>query len=41
MSERDVQDVIDGFRDSARRSVEAGVDVIEIHAAHGIFFALS
>jgi 2,4-dienoyl-CoA reductase-like NADH-dependent reductase (Old Yellow Enzyme family) len=35
MSAQDVQDVINGFRESARRSVEAGVDVIEIHAAHG------
>jgi 2,4-dienoyl-CoA reductase-like NADH-dependent reductase (Old Yellow Enzyme family) len=35
MSAKDIQDVIDGFRDSAKRSVEAGVDVIEIHAAHG------
>ncbi len=35
MSEQDVQDVINGFRDSAKRAVEAGVDVIEIHGAHG------
>ncbi|KAH7364827.1 NADH-dependent flavin oxidoreductase-like protein [Rhexocercosporidium sp. MPI-PUGE-AT-0058] len=35
MSAKDVRDVIDGFRDSARRAVEAGVDVIEIHGAHG------
>ncbi|KAL2060333.1 hypothetical protein VTL71DRAFT_9728 [Oculimacula yallundae] len=35
MSAKDVQDVIDGFRDSARRAVEADVDVIEIHGAHG------
>ncbi|TVY27916.1 putative NADPH dehydrogenase [Lachnellula hyalina] len=35
MSARDVRDVVEGFRDSARRAVEAGVDVIEIHAAHG------
>ncbi|KAH6704043.1 NADH-dependent flavin oxidoreductase-like protein [Leptodontidium sp. MPI-SDFR-AT-0119] len=35
MSAKDVKDVIDGFRDSARRAVEAGVDVIEIHGAHG------
>ncbi|TVY37075.1 putative NADPH dehydrogenase, partial [Lachnellula occidentalis] len=32
---QDVRDVVDGFRDSARRAVEAGVDVIELHAAHG------
>jgi 2,4-dienoyl-CoA reductase-like NADH-dependent reductase (Old Yellow Enzyme family) len=35
MSAQDVQDVINGFRDSAKRSVDAGVDVIEIHGAHG------
>ncbi|EKD20677.1 uncharacterized protein L3040_006397 [Drepanopeziza brunnea f. sp. 'multigermtubi'] len=35
MSVRDVQDVVDGFREGARRAVEAGVDVLEIHAAHG------
>ncbi|KAK0108629.1 hypothetical protein ONS95_003422 [Cadophora gregata] len=35
MSSQDVRDVIDGFRDSARRAVEGGVDVIEIHGAHG------
>ena len=28
MSVQDVQDVMDGFRDSAKRAVEAGVDVI-------------
>ncbi|QSZ31596.1 hypothetical protein DSL72_001163 [Monilinia vaccinii-corymbosi] len=31
----EIQDVICGFRDAARRAVEAGIDVIEIHAAHG------
>lgn len=35
MSAQDVKNVIDGFRDSARRAVDAGVDVIEIHGAHG------
>jgi len=35
MSAQDIVDVITGFRDSARRAVEAGIDVIEIHAAHG------
>jgi 2,4-dienoyl-CoA reductase-like NADH-dependent reductase (Old Yellow Enzyme family) len=35
MSMKDIQDVINGFRDSARRAVDAGVDVIEIHGAHG------
>jgi 2,4-dienoyl-CoA reductase-like NADH-dependent reductase (Old Yellow Enzyme family) len=35
MTGQDIQDVINGFRDSAKRALEAGVDVIEIHAAHG------
>ena len=35
MTSQDIQDVIDGFRDSAKRAVAAGVDVIENHAAHG------
>jgi 2,4-dienoyl-CoA reductase-like NADH-dependent reductase (Old Yellow Enzyme family) len=35
MSEQDVRDVVEGFRNSAKRAVEAGVDVIEIHGAHG------
>lgn len=35
MSTQDIEDVINGFRDSAKRAIEAGVDVIEIHAAHG------
>jgi len=35
MTLEDIQDVIDGFRDSAKRAIEAGVDVIELHAAHG------
>lgn len=35
MSQQDIQDTIDAFRDSATRAVRAGVDVIEIHAAHG------
>ena len=35
MTRADIRDVIDGFRDAARRSVEAGVDVIELHGAHG------
>lgn len=35
MSMKDIRDVIEGFGESARRAVEAGVDVIEIHAAHG------
>lgn len=35
MTKADIQDVVDGFRDAARRSVEAGIDVIELHGAHG------
>lgn len=35
MSAQDVKDVVEGFGESARRAVQAGVDVIEIHAAHG------
>lgn len=35
MSEKHLQDVVEGFKLSARRAVEAGVDVIELHAAHG------
>jgi len=35
MSPQDIKDLVNAFRDSARRSVDAGVDVIEIHAAHG------
>jgi 2,4-dienoyl-CoA reductase-like NADH-dependent reductase (Old Yellow Enzyme family) len=35
MSVEDIRVVVEGFRDAARRAVAAGVDVIEIHAAHG------
>ena len=35
LSKGDIKDVIQGFTDAARRSVQAGVDVIEIHGAHG------
>jgi 2,4-dienoyl-CoA reductase-like NADH-dependent reductase (Old Yellow Enzyme family) len=35
MSRSDIQGVVEGFRDAARRAVQAGVDVIEIHGAHG------
>jgi 2,4-dienoyl-CoA reductase-like NADH-dependent reductase (Old Yellow Enzyme family) len=35
MSKGDIKYVIQGFADAARRSVQAGVDVIEIHGAHG------
>lgn len=32
---QDIQGIISDFRDAARRTREAGFDVIEIHAAHG------
>jgi 2,4-dienoyl-CoA reductase-like NADH-dependent reductase (Old Yellow Enzyme family) len=35
MSVEDIKDVVEGFRDAAIRAVKAGVDVIEIHSAHG------
>ncbi|KAH6675765.1 NADH-dependent flavin oxidoreductase-like protein [Halenospora varia] len=35
MTAQDIKDVVDGFRDSAKRAVKAGIDVIEIHGAHG------
>jgi 2,4-dienoyl-CoA reductase-like NADH-dependent reductase (Old Yellow Enzyme family) len=35
MSMDDIKAVIAGFSDAARRAVMAGVDVIEIHGAHG------
>ncbi len=35
MSLADIQTFITGFRDAAKRAVKAGVDVIEIHGAHG------
>ncbi|KAM3072446.1 NADH-dependent flavin oxidoreductase [Clarireedia jacksonii] len=35
MTVEEIQDVVDGYRDAAKRAVEAGVDVIEIHGAHG------
>ncbi|KAI9834934.1 MAG: hypothetical protein M1819_002657 [Sarea resinae] len=35
MTKDDIKDVIDGFRDAAVRAVKAGIDVIEIHGAHG------
>lgn len=31
----DIQQVIDGFAAAARRAVEAGLDFVEIHGAHG------
>ena len=34
MTEADIEGVIDGFRQAARRAKEAGFDGVEIHAAH-------
>lgn len=31
----DIRQIVDGFREGARRAKEAGFDIIEIHAAHG------
>lgn len=33
--ERDIQAVIDAYRDAAERSLEAGFEIAEVHAAHG------
>ena len=30
-----IERVVDGFRDSARRALEAGFDALEVHGAHG------
>ena len=35
MTERDIADVIEAFGQAARRSVEAGFDLVELHGAHG------
>ncbi|WP_223204041.1 NADH:flavin oxidoreductase/NADH oxidase [Alicyclobacillus acidoterrestris] len=35
MTEEDMSQVICAFEESAKRAVEAGFDVIEVHAAHG------
>ncbi|MFC4322971.1 oxidoreductase [Litchfieldia salsa] len=35
MSQQDIQEVIEQFVEAAKRSVEAGFDGIELHAAHG------
>ena len=35
MSAREIAEVVEQFVDAARRSVEAGFDVIELHMAHG------
>ncbi len=35
LSQNDIQSVIRAFRDSARRALEAGFEIIELHGAHG------
>ena len=35
MSKKDIRDIIKAFKNSAKRAIRAGVDLIEIHAAHG------
>jgi 2,4-dienoyl-CoA reductase-like NADH-dependent reductase (Old Yellow Enzyme family) len=35
MSKQDIADLVTAFRDATRRSLEAGFQVIELHAAHG------
>ncbi|EHY56455.1 NADH-dependent flavin oxidoreductase [Exophiala dermatitidis] len=35
LSVDDIKELVQAWADAARRSVEAGIDVIEIHAAHG------
>lgn len=35
MTKEDIKTVIDAFRDAARRCIEVGYDIIEIHGAHG------
>ncbi|WP_394347179.1 NADH:flavin oxidoreductase/NADH oxidase [Halobacterium salinarum] len=35
LSTADIEDVVEAFRDAARRANEAGFEVAEIHAAHG------
>jgi 2,4-dienoyl-CoA reductase-like NADH-dependent reductase (Old Yellow Enzyme family) len=35
MTVQDIKEAVDAFGAAARRSVKAGIDVIEIHAAHG------
>ena len=37
MSVGDIEDVTEAFAAAARRAIQAGVDVIEIHGAHGKF----
>ncbi len=34
-TKKDITDIIESFKNGARRALEAGFDIIEIHAAHG------
>lgn len=34
----DIHRLVDAFRDGARRAIEAGVDTLELHGAHGYLF---
>ncbi len=35
MTEEDIENIIQGFRDAAKRAKQVGYDAIQIHAAHG------
>jgi 2,4-dienoyl-CoA reductase-like NADH-dependent reductase (Old Yellow Enzyme family) len=35
LTEREIHDIVAAFRDGARRALDAGFKVVEIHAAHG------
>ena len=35
MTRTDIEETIDAFADAARRSLDAGFEVVEVHAAHG------
>lgn len=35
MTEQEIEDVIEAFGAAAKRAVEAGVDVVAVHGAHG------
>lgn len=35
MTVQDIREVVDSFRDAARRSLEAGFQFVEVHGAHG------
>jgi 2,4-dienoyl-CoA reductase-like NADH-dependent reductase (Old Yellow Enzyme family) len=38
LSQNDIQAVIKAFRDAARRALDAGFEIIELHGAHGYLF---